>query len=144
MLFAAPCRCFSRAITMASYASTHTALRRTENDVVDELFWLAKLDESIPRASLAPHFKRPSSRRHAYEAIPFTLEPQLVQALKSADTAKGVSDVALCASLVAVLFGKYQRHDALIVGFQSPQAPDAGRPLVPLRLPCGPAESAYS
>jgi amino acid adenylation domain-containing protein len=128
---------------MGSYASPHTAARRSDNEVVDELFWLAKLDESIPRAHIAPHFRRPPSGRHDYKAVQFSLQPHLVQALKSVDTVRGVSDVALCAGLVTVLFAKYQDHDALIAGLQRPADDGQGRTfVVPLRLPCRQDEDA--
>jgi amino acid adenylation domain-containing protein len=123
----------------------HTALERSdrERELADNHFWLSKLDEDLPRASVVADFTRAASGRHRYQDLAFALDPQVVRVLKSLDKTRGVSDLALCATLLAVLLAKYHREDELVVGLQTDGALGE-RAVVPLRVACASANTVVT
>src|SRR2546425_1124152 len=129
---------------MSSLASAAIApdVVQSERVLADNLYWLSKLDQNLPRAHVIPDFKRSSSARHQYREIAFSLDPEVVRVLKSLDTTRGVPDLVLCATLLTVLLAKYHREDELVVGLLG-NGPAAGdRSVVPLRLSCAPDDTA--
>src|SRR5215831_13379983 len=94
---------------------TTVPAQRPSLEHADESFWLARLDANLPRATLVPDRRRNAVERR-YDAVAFELDPGCVAALKSLDLVTGVSDLALCTSLVAALLSKYHREDELVMG----------------------------
>jgi amino acid adenylation domain-containing protein len=123
-------------MTSPIQSSTVSPHQETESDLADRLFWLAKADASQPRAQIIPDYVRSSSGPRRYRSIEFAFLPNVIRVLKSLDTTRGVSDLVLCASLLAVVLSKYHRDDALVVGLQLSKR-DADAAMVPLRLACG-------
>lgn len=110
-----------------------------DGSLTDQLFWLARLADDLPRAAIVPDFKRSGLPARVYDSVAFELEPDIVSVLKSLDPTCGVSDRQLCAALLAVLLGRYQREDSLLVGLLwAGQSPDQAPTVVPLQLPCRP------
>ena len=124
-------------MTLPSYASDQPAVHRTDTELADDRFWLSKLDESLPRSHIVPDFKRIAAGPPTYRGVEFTLDPQVIQALKSVDMAPGVSDLVLCASLLTMLLAKYDRHDELISVCARPPAYCRKRPWCHCAFPAG-------
>lgn len=95
---------------------TTVPAQRPSLEQADESFWLARLDANLPRGTLVPDRRRNTIVERRYDAVAFELDPACIAALKSLDPVTGVSDLALCTSLVAALLSKYHREDALVVG----------------------------
>ena len=102
----------------------------------DELYWLSKVDEDLPKGVIVPDHRRSTTHGRAYDGVDFELSAEAVRMLKSVHPSRGVSDVAVCAGLLAVLLGKYQREDRLVVGLMSASVAKDFRQLVPLCLTC--------
>lgn len=107
----------------------------------DLLYWMAKVDEDLPRALVVPDRKRSAAVTRSYESLGYELSSETVQVLRGVHSARGISDVALCAGLLAVLFGKVQREDQVLVGLLSASDSAEQRHLVPLLLRCGANET---
>jgi amino acid adenylation domain-containing protein len=120
------------------------AFQHTDSELVDNLFWLSKLDEDLPRASIVPDFRRSAAGAHTYQNVAFTLDPELVMVLKSLDKTQGVSDLVLCASLLTFLLAKYHREDELIIGMQATGDAMPASTVVPLRVVCEPQATALT
>ncbi|HEU5297782.1 MAG TPA: amino acid adenylation domain-containing protein [Burkholderiaceae bacterium] len=107
---------------------TTVPAQRPSLEHADESFWLARLDANLPRATLVPDRRRNTTVERRYEAVAFELDAACVAALKSLDPVTGVSDLALCTSLVAALLSKYHREDELVVGLHWSGRGSAGGP----------------
>ena len=105
----------------------------------DSLYWLAKVDEDLPRAHFVPDRRRVASRTRQYGHVNFEIAADVVRVLKSAHPARGVSDVVVCAGLVAILLGKTLREDRALLGLAPSATTNA--PLLPVTLGCGPGQS---
>ena len=109
-----------------------------------KLFWLSRLEGDVHKATIVPDRRRTAQGRRQYRSIPFALEPEVIRVLKSQDVTRGVSDVVLCAGLVAVLLAKYHREDELMIGLRlAIEGADAGV-IVPVRLLCAPDATVSS
>lgn len=95
-----------------------------------ERYWRAALDDSRPRAQIAPDFKRVPVGPRIYRRVPFAAPPGAADGLGRLGEARQASRAVLCASVVAVALSKYHRHDELVVGLWHP----AERVAVPLPL----------
>ena len=106
----------------------------------DELFWLARVDQDLPKAAVVPDRKRPGgAARRGYGSVAFELALEAVHRLRSLSASRTLSDRELCAALLAVVMATYQRDDRLLVGLAGDAAADGQAPLVlPLHLPCAP------
>ncbi len=102
----------------------------------DQLYWLSKVDEDIPKAVIVPDHRRSTAVDRAYDSVGFEISADAVRMLKSVHPSHGISDAALCAGLVAVLLGKYQREDCVVLGLMSASVAVDTRVLVPLCLSC--------
>jgi non-ribosomal peptide synthetase component F len=98
------------------------------------LFWLSKLDDSVPRAQIVPDIRRNGALTHEYRACVFSVDADVVRTLRSLDRARGVSDIALCTALVAMVLSKYQRGNEMIIGLQSIQSVSGTTPVLPLKI----------
>jgi amino acid adenylation domain-containing protein len=121
---------------MITVAATQPAVPQVEHEFADELYWLSKLDDTLARACVLPDFPRTPVGKHRYETVELTLEPHVAGVLRSLDTTHGVSDLVLCASLVAILLAKYHMHDTLVVGLHAPRSVAAGGGVSPLAMKC--------
>jgi len=123
---------------MTSSTLANQSDRKADDDSEhsDKLYWLARADADLPRAAIAPNHRRSTTASRTYGSVGFELSADAVHRLKSANPSRAVSDVALCAALLAVLLGKYQREDAVIVGLMPPPSAEGNLPLVPLSLAC--------
>ncbi len=109
----------------------------------DELYWLSKVDEDIPKAVVVPDHRRSTSAKRCYASVDFELALEAVRMLRSVHPSRGISDVEVCAGLLAVLLGKLQREDRVVVGLMAPAIAGHSGLLVPLCLRCG-ADDAFS
>ena len=123
---------------MSAAAKAETALQHPDGELADNLYWLSKIDEGIPRAQLVPDFKRSAGSRHAYQSSAFSVDPDVVRILKSLDRTHGVSDLVLCATLLTAFLARYHREERLVVGLQTSSDSDAltDTAVVPLHLVC--------
>ena len=111
--------------------------RTPASDLPDQLFWMSKVDDELPKAVIVPDRKRSTAVERVYDAVGFELSAEVVRLLKSMHPERGVSDLAVCAGLLAMLLAKVQRDDRVVVGMRSDAInADAGL-LVPLNLSCG-------
>lgn len=128
--------------THMSASSRDTDLQRqtpSDGEQGDSLYWLAKVDEDLPRAHFVPDRRRTASRLRKYEHVGFELSADVVRVLKSAHPARGVSDVVVCAGLVAMLLGKTLREDRALLGLAA--SATGSVPLLPVTLGCAPGQS---
>src|SRR5262245_28249956 len=107
---------------------TTVPAQRPTLEHADASFWLARLDAHLPRATLVPDRRRNTTVERRYDAVAFELDPACIAALRSLDPVTGVSDLALCTSLVAALLSKYHREDELVVGLHWSGRGSAGGP----------------
>jgi amino acid adenylation domain-containing protein len=121
---------------MSARATAETSSQRPDGELADNLYWLSKIDEGIPRAQLVPDFKRSAGRRHAYQGSAFSVDPDVVRILKSLDRTHGVSDLVLCATLLTALLARYHREEELVVGLQTRNDTSTDSAVVPLHLVC--------
>ncbi|MDO9071935.1 MAG: hypothetical protein Q7U73_01620, partial [Rubrivivax sp.] len=128
---------------------THTATpsaKETTGDsggeLTDQLFWLSRVDQDLPRAAIVPDRKRTSSSPRVYGAAIFELDPEVVRLLKSVHPSRGLSNVEICAGLLAVLLSKYQRDDRFVLGLGSAGVDNWADRLLPLGVPGG-ADSTF-
>jgi amino acid adenylation domain-containing protein len=121
---------------MSARATAETASQHPDGELADNLYWLSKIDEGIPRAQLVPDFKRSAGRRHAYQGSAFSVDPDVVRILKSIDRTHGVSDLVLCATLLTALFARYHREERLVIGLQTSSDALMDTAVVPLHLVC--------
>lgn len=128
---------------MTSFSSNvaQPPLLRAAGESPDELYWLSKVDEDLPKALVAPDHRRSTPGARVYDEVVFDLDPETMRRLKSTHPSRGVSDVSVCAGLLAVLLGKYQREDRLLVGLMSSSVAGANRELLPLCLRCSGEDS---
>ena len=126
-------------------AASPTPQRATGNgggELADQLFWLSRVDQDLPRAVITPDLKRTTAAARVYGAVGFELDPELVRLLKSAHPTRGLSNVEICAGLLAVLLSKHQREDRMLVGLGSAAVQGGAELLVPLGLP-GDGEATF-
>jgi amino acid adenylation domain-containing protein len=102
----------------------------------DLLFWLSKVDADLPRAMIVPDRKRSTATPRAYDSVGFELGADDVHRLRSTRPSRGISDLELCAGLLAVLLAKYQREDRLVIGLMADDIGGRSQNLVPLSLNC--------
>ncbi|MDH3414462.1 MAG: AMP-binding protein, partial [Gammaproteobacteria bacterium] len=121
---------------MSARATAETATQHPDGELADNLYWLSRIDEGIPRAQLVPDFKRSAGRRHAYQGSAFSVDPDVVRILKSLDRTHGVSDLVLCATLLTVLLARYHREEGLVVGLQTTSDALTDSAVLPLHLVC--------
>lgn len=112
------------------------ALGPSAGTLTDQLYWLSKVEADLPKASIAPDYKRTTSAPRVYESVGFDLDPEIVRSLKSLDAALGVSDVEACLCLLAVLLAKYGREDSGVIGLKCNVDADDPRAVVPMRVSC--------
>jgi len=121
-----------------SRSPAHAVPQAAEGGLADQLFWLARLADDLPRAVIVPDFKRSTLAARVYERVGFEIEPEVVRVLKSLDPGRGVSDRELCAALLGVLLGRYQREDSLMIGLLVGGQQENAPAVVPLQIPCHP------
>lgn len=123
-------------MTSSTHNSAQPAHRINDSGLTDQLFWLSKLNDDLPRASIVPDFKRTTSVARRYDSIGFDLDSEVIQVLKSLDSTQGISDVEMCLGLVTVLLAKYQREDEMIIGLKVGNTAEDPRVVFPFRLTC--------
>ncbi len=107
----------------------------------DEAFWLAMVDGDVPKASITRDRKRvPGAARH-YGLTEFAIGPETTQALRNRGAGSSVSDIELCAGLLAALMATYQREDRLLVGLRTDAFSSDPGLVVPLQLRSGTHDS---
>lgn len=121
---------------MTSSHNPRPAQEIDDGGLTDQLFWLSKLNDDLPRASIVPDFKRTASVVRRYDSIGFDLDSEAIRVLKGLDSTQGISDVELCLGLVTVLLAKYQREDELIIGLEVGNTAEDPRVIFPFRLGC--------
>jgi amino acid adenylation domain-containing protein len=105
-----------------------------KKDIGDHFFWQSRLDDSRPRASLAPDYMRVPGSDRGYDEARFVFDPDAVRALKSMEPSRGITDVALCAATLSLVLAKHQREDELVSGLAIAGGGELA--VVPLVLPC--------
>lgn len=103
----------------------------------DQLFWLSKVDEDVPKAVFVPDVRRQANVQRVYESVGFDFDADAVRSIRAADSARGVSDAEICLSLAALLLSKYQREAKVLVGVKSAASSTDEHAVVPMVLPCG-------
>ena len=115
-------------------ASSHDSdLQRhspSDGEQGDSLYWLAKVDEDLPRAHFVPDRRRAATGLRTYKHVSFEFAADVVRVLKSAHPSRGVPDVVVCAGLVAMLLGKTLREDRALLGLAPSATTNA--PLLPV------------
>ena len=117
-----------------SHRSGATALGSIEPNFANDQFWLAKLDETVQRAQVLPDHKWSAPTTRTYLELPFSFSEEVTRGLGKLTRTYAVPHLVLCGSLMAVLFAKYHRHDAFIIGIQT--AGDIST-IAPLSVKCG-------
>ncbi len=89
------------------------------NSLSDEQFWLAQVDDDLPRAGVAPDRKRRASGARRHETLSLSFDAEVLRLLRASWPEHGLSDTLLCAGLLGLWLGKSQRDDRTVLGLKA-------------------------